>query len=95
MAVLDLFSLVTGGLPRASHRATVILDSHHPRVRSVLGIGVDEAMRVASLSAAAVSNEDNMFVVDRITTDGFEVSILNPDVLFDENWAPAEERTDA
>jgi chemotaxis signal transduction protein len=95
MAVLDLYALVTGGEPRLNPRATVILDPNRLRERSVLGLGVDEAIHVISLPKAAGEFYGEGLVRGTVMSDGHQVTVLSPDVLFDTDWTPGEEAIDA
>ncbi len=92
--MVDLFALVTGEAPRGNHRATVIVDGKRPNLRSILGIGVDEAIRVTAIPASDATRKTGTLVQGSVHADGIDVKLLNPDVLFAEDWGRAEESTD-
>ncbi len=82
LAVLDLHALVTGGTPRSDHRATVILGRHGAWSGSVLGLAIDEALRVVTLADPPQPGSPNSLVEGSLTVDGDSVRVLNTDHLF-------------
>ena len=82
LAVLDLNALVTGSTPRSDHRATVILGRHGAWSGSVLGLAIDEALRVVTLADPPQPGFPNSLVERSLTVDGDSVRVLNTDHLF-------------
>ena len=82
LAVLDLNALVTGGTPRSDHRATVILGRHGAWSGAVLGLAIDEALRVETLADPPQPGSPNPLVEGTITVDGDSVTVLNTAHLF-------------
>jgi len=82
LAVLDLHALVTGGTPRSDHRATVILGRHGAWTGAVLGLAIDEALRVVTLADPPRSGSPNPLVEGTLTVDGDLVKVLNTTHLF-------------
>ncbi len=82
LAVLDLHALVAGGMPRSDHRATVILGRRGARSGAVLGLAIDEALRVVTLADPPQPGSTNSLVERSLTVDGDSVRVLNTDHLF-------------
>jgi chemotaxis signal transduction protein len=91
LAVLDILALVSGGAPRANNRATVILGSEPRGARTVLGLAVDEALRVASVPEIPDSRPGDGLVRGTVSLQDRQVKILNTSVLFADDWRPSEE----
>jgi chemotaxis signal transduction protein len=82
LAVLDLNALVTGGTPRSDHRATVILGRHGAWSGAVLGLAIDEALRVETLADPPQPGSPNPLIEGTLTVDGDSVKVLNTAHLF-------------
>ena len=92
LAVLDILALVSGGAPRANNRATVILGREKRGARTVLGLAVDEALRIAAMAEfSEVEPGDDGLLQGTATIDHGAVKILNTSVLFADEWRPTEE----
>ena len=92
LAVLDILALVSGGAPRANNRATVILGGEKRGARTVLGLAVDEALRVAAMTEFSdVEPVGDGLLQGTATLDNSAVKLLNTSVLFAEKWRPMEE----
>jgi chemotaxis signal transduction protein len=77
LPVLDLHALVDRGASKARHQSTVILGRGRMRGHSVLGLAVDEALRVVHLPDGAAVNPDAGLVSATVNIDGEEVQVLN------------------
>ncbi len=82
LAVLDLHALVTGGTPRSDHRATVILGRHGAWSGGVLGLAIDEALRVVTLADPPHPGSPNLLAEGTLTIDGDSVKVLDTACLF-------------
>jgi chemotaxis signal transduction protein len=82
LAVLDLHALVEGGTPRSDHRATVILGRRRARSGAVLGLAIDEALRVVALADPPQPGSPNPLVEGTLSIDGDSVKVLNTARLF-------------
>jgi len=92
LAVLDILALVSGGAPRANNRATVILGREKLGARTVLGLAVDEALRVAATTEFSdVEPANDGLLAGTATFDNCAVKFLNTSVLFADEWRPTEE----
>jgi len=91
LAVLDIHALVSGGAPRANNRATVILGRESRGVRTVLGLAVDEALRVAAMADLSVAEPGDGLVEGTVTLEDGPVKVLNTSVLFADDWRPTED----
>ena len=80
LPVLDLHALVERTASGTRHRSTVILGRGRRRDRSVLGLAVDEVLRVVGLGElgkiAAADSEGNL-VTGTATLEGAPVSVLD------------------
>jgi chemotaxis signal transduction protein len=79
LAVLDLHALVTGGRSRASYKTTVIVGRRYSG-GSVLGLAVDEALRVTSLGPVSMGGTDGgnaSLIVGSADVDGEMVQIVD------------------
>jgi len=91
LAVLDLHTLLTGEEPRSHHGATVILGRGSRGRRTVIGVAVDEALRVALIADPGGTTSPGSTVEATITTLGGEpVSVLDTSVLFDHQLTGTE-----
>jgi chemotaxis signal transduction protein len=86
LAVLDLYALISGGPPAAAHHATVILGRDDQGVRSVLGLAVDEALAVTSLGNQMPTIESDGLVAATADVEGETVQVLDPHLLFGDEW---------
>jgi len=92
LAVLDILALVSGGAPRANNRATVILGRENRGARTVLGLAVDEALRVAAMSEfSEVEPGDGGLLEGTATFADGAIKLLNTTVLFADEWRPTED----
>lgn len=92
LAVLDILALVSGDAPRANNRATVILGREKRGTRTVLGLAVDEALRVASMTEFSDVEAGGSGLLQGTATLGKgAVKLLNTSVLFADKWRPMEE----
>jgi chemotaxis signal transduction protein len=81
LPVLDLQALVEQGTSSARHQSTVILGRGRRRDRSVLGLAVDEVLRVVALPERAVEDSESGLVGEAIQIEGEEVKMLNTQQL--------------
>jgi len=82
LAVLDLHALVSGGTPRSNHRATVILGRRGDKFGAVLGLAIDEALRVVTLADPAQADSAAAWIERAVTVDGDSVNVLDTARLF-------------
>jgi chemotaxis signal transduction protein len=84
MPVLDLLALIERRASNARHHATVILGRERTRGHSVLGLAVDEVVRVVNLPKrdAGMSNSD--LVGETVELEGEMVKVLNTQHLLHE-----------
>jgi chemotaxis signal transduction protein len=92
LAVLDILALVSGGAPRANNRATVIVGTDRRGARTMLGLAVDEALRVAAMTEFwnLEPGQDGL-LEGTATCDLGPVKLLNTSVLFADEWRPTED----
>lgn len=88
LAVLDLHALVTDGVPGSAHRATVILGRAPESTGRVVGFAVDEAVGVSALQVSKDHREDSSIVTATAMFEGHTVRVVDPSVLFSEDWKP-------
>jgi hypothetical protein len=92
LAVLDILALVSGGAPRANNRATVILGREKRGTRTVLGLAVDETIRVAAMAEFSdIEPGGDGLLQGTARLDNGAVKLLNTSVLFADDWRPTEE----
>ena len=84
LPVLDLHALVERGVSNARHHSTVILGRGRKRGQSVLGLAVDEVLRVVDLSKRAVADSDTDLVRETVELEGEKVKVLNTQQLLQE-----------
>ena len=89
--MLDILALVSGGAPRANNRATVILGRERRGARTVLGLAVDEVLRVAPVAEISETEPGDGLVRGTVSLDGRPVKILDTSVLFADDWRPTED----
>ena len=82
LAVLDLHALVAGVMPRSDHRATVILGRRGTRSDAVLGLAIDEALRVVTLADPPHPGSPNSLTEGTLSIDGDSVKVLDTACLF-------------
>ena len=84
LPVLDLQVLAEGGVSNARHRSTVILGRGRTRGQSVLGLAVDEVLRVVHLPRKIGGAPDAGFAGETVKLEGEEVRVLNTQELLRE-----------
>jgi chemotaxis signal transduction protein len=84
LPVLDLHVLVKSGGSNARHHSTVILGRGRKRGRSVLGLAVDEVLRVVHLPRKALDEPNTDFVGDTVELEGDDIKVLNTQQLLRE-----------
>jgi len=87
LPVLDLHVLVERGVSSARHHSTVILGRGRRRGHSVLGLAVDEVLRVVDLPLRAATDSDSDLVGETVEFEGEEVKVLNTQQLLQEKRA--------
>lgn len=86
LAILDLHSMADGAAPQAHHRTTVILGRGSRDSWTALGLAVNEALRVQTLSREIISDGPHDGLVSgEIDLDGETIKVVNTAVLFEEN----------
>ena len=91
LAILDLFVLLEGGPAGPPPRSALVLGRSEDGRRSVLGLAVDEVEAVTAISGMTEVEEAGGLVAGRAEIEGEEVQILDPSVLFSEDWDLAYE----
>jgi chemotaxis signal transduction protein len=81
LPVLDPHALLEGQATGARYRSTVILGRGRRRKHSLVGLAVEEVLRVAEVRDAAASEDDSDLVTEVVRVDGEAVKILNTDRL--------------
>jgi len=89
--VLDILALVSGGAPRANNRATVILGRERRGARTVLGLAVDEVMRVTTVAEIPDTESGDGLVRGTVSLEDRPVKVLDTSVLFADEWRRSEE----
>ncbi|MFC2144378.1 chemotaxis protein CheW [Acidobacteriota bacterium] len=84
MPVLDLHVLVERGVSNARHHSTVILGRGRKRGHAVLGLAVDDVLRVVDLPQSAAVGSDSGLVGETVELEGEEVKVLNTQHLLQE-----------
>ena len=84
LPVLDLHVLVEGGASNARHHSTVILGRGRRRGHPVLGLAVDEVLRVVNLPQRAAADSEIDLVGETMEFEGEEVKVLNTQQLLQE-----------
>jgi chemotaxis signal transduction protein len=69
LPVLDLHAVVDGSASGSRPRSTVILGRGRRRDRPILGLAVDDVLRVVSLSRESVASGDTEISADSINED--------------------------
>ena len=87
LPVLDLQVLVEHGVSNTRHHSTVILGRGRKRGHTVLGLAVDEVVRVVNLPLGDVADSDTDFVGETVYFEGEEVKVLNTQQLLQEERA--------
>jgi chemotaxis signal transduction protein len=83
LPVLDLHALIERTSSRSRQRPTVILGRGRKRGRSVVGLAVDEVLRVAELDERPDLNSEAGIVAATGSIDGQSVLVLNTGRLLD------------
>jgi chemotaxis signal transduction protein len=86
MPVLDLQALVERGVSNARHHSTVILGRGGARGHSILGLAVDEVLRVVNLPEMCAVDPGPELVGETVELEGEEVKVLNTQYLLHEQW---------
>jgi chemotaxis signal transduction protein len=81
LPVLDLHAMVEGEATRTRHRSTVILGRGRRRAHSLVGLAVEEVLRVAEVGRAASSEHASDLVTGVAHIEGEAVLILNSERL--------------
>jgi chemotaxis signal transduction protein len=76
LPVLDLHVLVDGSTSGTRHRSTVIVGRSRRRDRQILGLAVDEVVRVAHLEDIKTSGAESDLVRD-VTLEGSGIKVVN------------------
>lgn len=84
MPVLDLHALVERDVSNARHQSTVILGRGRQRGHAVLGLAVDEVLRVVNLPQKTAVDSDSDLVGETVELEGEEVKVLNTRRLLQE-----------
>jgi len=84
LPVLDLHVLVNIGVSNSRHPSTVILGRDRRRGRPVLGLAVDEVLRVVHLPRNDGSDSNADFVGKAVKFEGEDVRVLNTQRLLRE-----------
>ena len=87
LPVLDLHVLLQGDLSNTRHHSTVILGRGEERGHSVLGLAVDEVVRVVNLPLGDTVDSDTDFMAETVEFEGEEVRVLNTKQLLREETA--------
>jgi chemotaxis signal transduction protein len=90
LAIVDLHALLTGSQPRPDHRTTLIVKPPTGPLRGNLGLAVDEAVNVIRLDPKDHPSRVGALVAAETHHDGEALVILDPAVLFDDDWQPTE-----
>jgi chemotaxis signal transduction protein len=77
LPVLDLHVLVDRGPSNARRQSTVIVGRGRTRGHAVLGLAVDEVLRVVNLPGSAFEDSDGGLVGTTVNIEGEEVTVLN------------------
>lgn len=77
MPVLDLQALIERGVSKARHHSTVILGRGRTRGDAILGLAVDEVLRVVNLPKRGAEDPDSNLVGVTVELEGKEVKVLN------------------
>jgi len=86
LAVLDLHALLAGGPAGPAPRTAVVLGRGEDGRRSVLGLAVDEVEAMAAISGITEVEDAGGLVAGRANLEGEQVQVLDPSVLFSEDW---------
>ena len=87
MPVLDLHVLVEHGISNVRQHPTVILGRGRNHGHSVLGLAVDEVLRVVDLPRRGAAASDASLVGETVEFEGTEVKVLNTQQLLQEERA--------
>jgi chemotaxis signal transduction protein len=81
MPVLDLRTLIEPGVSIARHHTTVILGRGRRRDHAILGLAVDEVVRVVNLPKRFAVEPDSDLVGETVEVEGENVKVLNTQQL--------------
>jgi len=87
LPVLDLHVLVEHGISNVRQHPTVILGRGRNHGHSVLGLAVDEVLRVVDLPRRGAAASDASLVGETVEFEGTEVKVLNTQQLLQEERA--------
>ncbi len=77
LPVLDLHVLMDHGVSNARNQSTVILGRGREFGHSILGLAVDEVLRVVELPQRAIAIHDTGLVGETVDLEGEEFTVLN------------------
>ena len=81
LPVLDLHAMVEGKVAGKRHRSTVILGRGRRRTHSLLGLAVDEVLRVTDGKEPVQAQEENGLEYEVVAFEGGSAKVLNTDGL--------------
>lgn len=84
LPVLDLHAIVEGTPSGGRHRSTIILGRGRERIHSLVGVAVEEVLRVADLVEPAPLAAESELVTEAIEIDGEALKIVNTKRLLGE-----------
>ena len=84
LPVLDLHTLVEGRASGLRHRSTVILGRGRRRTQSLVGLAVDEALRVVNIKTAPSSGSEKTLVENVVEIEGETIKVLRTELLVNE-----------
>lgn len=84
LPVLDLHVLLERDVSKSRHQSTIILGRGRKRGGSVMGLAVDEVLRVVDLPKRAAGDSNTELVGDTVELDGEKVKVLNTQQLLQE-----------
>jgi hypothetical protein len=90
LAVIDLHTLITGEEARIHRGATVILGRGSRGGRTVIGLAVDEALRVVMFADHGAESRSGGMVESTRTLGGESVSVLDTSLLLDDRLTGTE-----
>ena len=91
LPVLDLHVLMDRGVSNARNQSTVILGRGRELGHAILGLAVDEVLRVVELPQRAVANPDTGLVGETVDLEGEEFTVLNTHQLLQGTSNDSEE----
>jgi chemotaxis signal transduction protein len=91
LPVLDLQAIVEGTSSGGRHRSTIILGRGRDRTHSLVGLAVEEVLRVADLVEPASLGVESGLVAEEREIDGEALKIVNTRRLLGEDASDSEE----